>query len=276
MKKSTRKLKAKETLEICEKGYYSTENEQEIIISEQLEKMVSTTLLVSTDDLDKLSKKEIAAKHTSTVIEITGEQSIEAIHRLAKEGNRLLCLNFASAKNPGGGFLNGALAQEESLAISSALYASQLKAFAFYETHRAMKSCMYSDTMIFSPDVPVFRNKKGELLDQPSSCSMITSAAVNAGVVKRKEPNRIDEISILMDKRIDKMFALAHHHKMDTLVLGAWGCGVFQNDPEQIAQLFNKHIHGKYKNAFHKIVFAIYSRNEKFIHAFTKEITVNS
>jgi uncharacterized protein (TIGR02452 family) len=41
------------------------------------------------------------------------------------------------------------------------------------------------------------------------------------------------------------------------LVLGAWGCGVFKNDPEQIAELFRSALAGRFRGAFTHVVFAV-------------------
>ena len=56
-------------------------------------------------------------------------------------------------------------AQEESIARSSGIHNCQVKNIAFYENHRAMKSCVYTDSMIYSPKVPVFRKDNGELIE---------------------------------------------------------------------------------------------------------------
>lgn len=229
--------------------------------------MKKNVVYYSSESLDDLLGT-IAIPHTyDTEIIITDEDSVSCIHRLAKTEDKLMCLNFASAKNPGGGFLGGAVAQEESLALSSSLYVGQLLAESFYQRHRNMKSCVYTDGMIFSPDVLVFRNNQGELVPY-SKCSMITAAAVNTGVVKQREPDIAEHVPQWMLQRMDKLFALCIDKGLDTLILGAWGCGVFQNEPKVIAQLFHTLLEGKYKGSFKKIVFAIYSKNQKFIEPF--------
>ncbi len=268
MKKSTRKIKAAETLQIIKGGVYTC-CDKDINIRDKLNYALGHTKYYGSKELEKLSKTIELKLEWETQIEITNEDSISCILRLAEEGEAdIMCLNFASAKNPGGGFLNGALAQEESLAVSSALYGCQLKAYEFYETHRNMKSCVYTDSMIYSPKVPVFRGRKGELLGNTVEVNFVTSAAVNTGVVRRKEPNLTNDISGLMEQRIDKLLSLCIVEAQQVLILGAWGCGVFQNDPEEIAQLFNNKLKGKFKGQFKRIVFAIYSRNEKFMEAF--------
>ncbi|MCH2194635.1 TIGR02452 family protein [Kordia sp.] len=269
MKKSTRKLKAIETLDIQKNGRYMFQNTV-VHIKDSHAYSVENAAYYTSEALDEMLTTVQLENAYNTSYEVTNETSLSAILRLKEEKN-VMCLNFASAKNPGGGFLNGALAQEESLAVASSLYESQMANFEFYERHRNMKSCIYTDSMIYSPKVPFFRDNKGELIENPVLCSVITSAAVNYGVVKRKEAGKAKKVAELMRTRIEKMLALALIEKNDTLILGAWGCGVFQNDLELIAQLFKEVLETTFKNQFKKVVFAIYSRNEKFINAFQKQ-----
>lgn len=272
MQKTLRKITAKETLEITEQGFYINTKQQKVDISEIQQLAVSKTKFYDTNELDTLLENLKPESIYETSFEVVEETTVNSIIRLTSLGfEDPMCLNFASAKNPGGGFFNGAQAQEESIARSSGLYPCQLSAIEFYETHRAMKSCIYTDGMIYSPKVPVIRKDSGELFDAPILSSVITATAVNTGVVKRFEEDKIDDIPKIMKIRIDKLLALSAMHKHKTLILGAWGCGVFQNDPVTIAQLFSELLHGKYKGVFDKVVFAIYSKNKKFIEAFQNE-----
>src|SRR6185436_15287898 len=156
-----------------------------------------------------------------------------------RRGAAPAALNFASAKHPGGGFLTGALAQEESLARSSGLYA-----------------CLVSYA-IYSPDVPVFRDDTGHLLPQPYSCSFITAPAVNAKVVLDRDRARRPEVRAAMYERVERVLGIAAAHGHPALVLGAWGCGVFGNDPQQIAELFAAALHGPFRGVFATVVFAV-------------------
>lgn len=261
---------AKDTLEILAKKSYVNPDREKVELDQEIEICKKGTVLFSSEELAVFAENVVSKNGFKTQIEVWNCSSLKAILQLAEEENqeRLMCLNFASAKNPGGGFISGAEAQEESLARTSALYISQLEAENFYKTHRGMKSCFYTDHMIYSPCVPVFRKDKGELLEKPVLCNFITSAAVNAGVVKRQEPERTDEILNAMDVRMDKMFALALEKGNETLILGAWGCGVFRNNPKEIAGLFKKHLQGKYKNKFKRTVFAILTKNEELVTLF--------
>lgn len=266
----TNKGMAKDTLDILAKKYYINEHNEKISIENEMEICTKETILFSSKELSEMTEKELPETNFETQFEVWKCSSLKAILQLTEEENqeKLMCLNFASAKNPGGGFINGAEAQEESLARTSGLHDSLLQGWEYYDTHRAMESCFYTDMMIYSPRVPVFRKDKGELLPKPVLCNFITSPAVNAGVVKRQEPEREGEIFGAMDIRTDKMLALALSQGNETLILGAWGCGVFRNDPKEIAELFKKYLHGKYKNKFKRVVFAILSKKEEMIQPF--------
>jgi uncharacterized protein (TIGR02452 family) len=93
---------------------------------------------------------------------------------------------------------------------------------------------------------------------------------VNAGVVEENERSNIDQIIPVMRVRIAKLLALCRHFNHDTLVLGAWGCGVFRNNPEDIAALFHEALHGEFAGQFRKIVFAVKTNKESIIKPFRK------
>ncbi|MFN8419489.1 MAG: TIGR02452 family protein [Anaerolineae bacterium] len=140
-------------------------------------------------------------------------------------------LNFASAKHPGGGFLGGAKAQEESLARSSGLYPSLLKCPAYYQHNRRRSNALYSDWMIYSPACPIWRRDDGSWLEMPYTVDFITSPAPNAGAVRVNSPADIPQIAPTLVDRSAKVLALAARWRCEALILGAWGCGVFRSDP---------------------------------------------
>ena len=95
-------------------------------------------------------------------------------------------LNFASAKKPGGGFMNGAQAQEESIARASTLYPSLIsnEGRKFYAHYRAdPDNALYTHAMVYSPAVVLFRDDMGNW-KKPIDVDVLTSAAVNAGEVR--------------------------------------------------------------------------------------------
>lgn len=262
---------AEDTLQLIEQGFYVNNANQKIEIKPVLQKAIDDTRLYTPAELADLQEAFNSSEGFETSYEVTNETTLDAARRLSAAGSaNVMCLNFASAKNPGGGFLGGAVAQEECIARASGLYPCLLKAPDYYSYHRKLGTCLYSDHMIYSPDVPVMKDEAGNLLDEMVCISIITSPAVNAGVIMSNERSKIDQIIPVMRIRIEKLLALCAHHGHDTLVLGAWGCGVFRNNPEVIAALFQETLQGKFKGQFRKVVFAVKTNKESIIAPFSK------
>jgi uncharacterized protein (TIGR02452 family) len=217
---------------------------------------------------------ELAEGSEPARIEVCNETTLAAVARLAnEEQGGSAVLNFASAKNPGGGFLSGSQAQEESLARSSALHPSQMRCFEFYETHREMDSCLYSDAMIISPECPIFRDDEGELLPQFHTATFITSAAPNAGAVEKNAPHELAQLPTVLEQRAEYVLAVAAALGYPRIVLGAWGCGVFRNDPKAVAATFAALLRGPWRRRFREVVFAVIdSRNGETFAAFEREL----
>jgi len=167
-------------------------------------------------------------------------------------------LNFASARKPGGGYLSGAQAQEEALCRSSALYRTLLTARAeYYDHHRHDPSPFYSDRVIHSPTVPVFRDDRGTLLDTPYTVRFLTVAAPNAGVILRDRPDEVARIPDTFTSRAERVLETAASQHYSRLVLGAWGCGVFRNDPAMVAEAFRSLLAGRFAGRFEHVSFAV-------------------
>ena len=188
-------------------------------------------------------------------VEVTAESTLAATRRL---GGDLACLVFASARNAGGGFLNGAQAQEESVARGSALYPCLRAAGDFYAHHRASDDLLYSDRVIYAPDVPVFRDDRGELLPAPYPVSFLVSAAPNLGAILRGQPESAAAVPEVLARRAARVLQVAAAHGHRRLVLGAWGCGVFANDPGTVALAFREALRGN--EFFDEVVFAVLDR----------------
>lgn len=139
-----------------------------------------------------------------------------------------------------------------------------------YARNAALRDALYLDDAIYSPGVPVFRDDDGTLLAEPYLCAFITAPAVNAGVVLERDRSRRAEVRATMARRIDRVLSIAMIHGHTALVLGAWGCGVFRNDPEQIAELFAAALAGPFQGVFAEVVFAVLdsSPEHRFIRPF--------
>ena len=256
-----------ETVAILEAGYYVTATGVRVDIGAAVARAVVGT--VTYGPTEQLPQQPPQAG--AMVVEVRNTTTLEGVRLLQAQGGDPAALNFASATRTGGGFLNGALAQEESLFRSSGLWAC-LAGHPMYAFHRAQRNPFYSHYVIYSPDVPVFRDDRGGLLETPYACSILTSPAVRASGVLGSMPKRLDQIGPVMFERILKVLAVAQRHGHRSLVLGAWGCGAFGNDGDQIAGLFRRALETEYQGAFDHVLFAItdWSEDEKYIGPFRR------
>ncbi len=270
MNRSDRKTLAEKTLSILSNGSYTSLSGNRVDISAQQEFAVANTKLYTTEESNELlNSYEPDNTNRVTSYRVINQTTLEGVFELLKEGHeKVMCLNFASAKNPGGGFLGGSQAQEESLARSTGLYPCQLEASEYYRFNKSVGNTFYSDYMIFSPSVPILRNDSGELLDSLSTCSILTAPAVNRGALPKRGIKLEADIKEVMIRRIRKVLAIALENNQTALVLGAWGCGVFQNKPKDIASYFKLVLDTEFKNQFDIIVFSIYSKGDSFILPF--------
>jgi uncharacterized protein (TIGR02452 family) len=260
VKKSTKQI-ATETLQIIQDGYYHIENNK-IDISDSITKSRAGTFTIAPSGWEEILSKETEVKF-ETVIEFKNCSTIEAIAEESKE-MKIAALNFASAKNPGGGFMGGASAQEESLARSSSLYGSLIKDTTMYEYNKGNATFLYSDYVIYSPEVVFWYKDNGDSFDTPLICDIITSPAPNKGaMIQHNRVEEMEQIESVFKERMIKVIGLAAHQKVESLILGAWGCGVFRNETDVVARLFKEVISEKYPNSFKRIVFAIFDQSVK-------------
>lgn len=254
---------ARHTVEITDTGRYESETGRTVSIAQPLAAALAGTTLHGPEPLAVTPDRDRV-----TSVEVTGESSLDAARRLVGEAGqagasgKVAVLTFASARNPGGGFLNGAQAQEEALCRSSALYATLLRAPDFYAHHRGDRDVFYTDRVIHSPGVPVFRDDRGRLLDVPYLAGFLTSPAPNAGVIRTRTPEQAHRIGPVLDARAGRVLEAAALHGYRRLVLGAWGCGVFRNDPGRVAAAFRDHLtgEGRFAGHFDEVVFAVLDR----------------
>lgn len=247
-------------LEATRAGYYTTRTGETVTWREAVEKARAARISIRPDAI--LPENE-ANTLTKTTVQVSNESTLQAARRLVERGLHPLALNFANGVHPGGGFLEGSRAQEEVLCRSSALY-STLAGDAMYEAHRRRPKPDSTDWAIYSPDVPVFRQDDGTELSKPWPLSILTCAAPYAPAMG--QPNAGD----LLQKRIHRILAIAQAYGHSTLVLGAWGCGAFRNDPNRTARDFLEALENEYCGAFSEVIFAIVdgSPERKFLGPF--------
>lgn len=265
---------ARKTEEIVAAGHYRTPDGREVSIAAAVEAARTGTRLHGPDPVDIPN-----AVPVKTLIEVTGESSLEAAYRLPRlDVAPVAVLNFSSARNPGGGYLNGAQAQEEALCRASALYTCVREARGFYDHHRAHRDPFYTDRVIHSPAVPVFRDDRGHLLNAPYQAGFLTSAAPNASVVLRTAPERAPELPRALATRAERVLETAVAYGYRRLVLGAWDCGVFGNDPSHVAGAFRESlVEGRFDGYFAHVVFGVLDRTRGAVarSAFEREFNAS-
>ncbi|PSB54235.1 TIGR02452 family protein [Chamaesiphon polymorphus] len=254
---------AQETLNILKAGKYTNSAGKTVEFLAAQQMAVKKTVLYTPQQSSALLEQPPAGtSERQPTIEVTSETTQVAAQRLVRsEGcNDLVLLSFASARNPGGGFINGAKAQEEDLARCSGIYPCLLTQPAYYDANRQGESLLYTDNVIYSPNVPWIRVRNRELIDDVFLASVITAPAPNAGQALRRDPNCGDEIEITLRRRAGIVLAIARDNGHLSLLLGAWGCGVFSNDPNLVADAFGQWLtDSRFVGCFDRVVFAIYT-----------------
>ena len=218
----------------------------------------------------------IAERHAVPAdLVITPERTMGAARKYQGLGKRVCALNFASSVTPGGGVVNGAGAQEESLCRISTLYAAisdRATAGPFYDKHRQMirsgeMNRKNRDDCIFTPGVVVIREDTFDCdmlpRDEWYEVDVITCAAPDlrfdtGGSMYRPEEA---ELTAVFEKRWRRILSVAADHQADILILGAFGCGAFYNPPEVAMQAFNN-VFDEFSHCFETVEFAVFAQNE--------------
>jgi uncharacterized protein (TIGR02452 family) len=194
--------------------------------------------------IKKLTKNNTIKYSKDLKVEVLALDTVSALELFPSD---TCVLNMASFKRPGGGVRSGSMAQEEEL-------------FRCSNLHHISKDLypLKDDEYLYSKDVIFIKNKYYQDIE-PIKCDVITIAApnLNIGGNYNKEFAETSEYETLIK---NKMRAMLNTEK-STLILGAWGCGVFKNNPLQIAELFNEVIAEKNTNVKHIIFAVINDRN---------------
>lgn len=248
---------ARETIKITQDGFYRINGQQVSFPEADYE----TVQVISPQAGEELLGREISEcfLETNCEFEVVNADSFQAARKL----HNPLVMNFANAHVPGGGFLMGATAQEEALCRCSTLYASihSKDAAEMYHYNNTNIHPVESDYMLLSPKVLVFRNEKCELLSEPFGVGVVTVPAPNRHGAAIFASGKLIRETFL--RRIRIMLRVAAQNDFDTLVLGAWGCGAFGNNPKDVACYFRQVlVEETYSKCFQKVCFAIYGKED--------------
>ena len=233
-----RRINCEVMKDTCEQCKYDSELAAAVALSRQKQFVV-----VQEDNIDLT-----AAEVSNTRYIVSGKRSFEAARYYV--GKKVAVLNFANSHSVGGAPFSAG-AQEESLCRCSTLYPClQALESEFYEKHRRQFETreidfMGNDDLIYTPDVVVF---KTDVLANPICPQMmaqrdwykvnvITSAAPELHKTGGRRPS---DYEARITSRIRKILDVAAKERNEVLILGAWGCGAFQNPTDVVADVFYK------------------------------------
>lgn len=224
---------------------------------------ILTTKIYDTDDFKNIEFEEDMKRINTEII----VEDIDSVGAVMKYGNpSSAVLNFSSYKNPGGMFINGSKAQEECLCHESFLY-NVLKEFQleFYDWNSRHKNkALYLNRGLFSKGVWFFRG------DSHVECGVITCAAPNKSAAQKYQNVTDEENTEVLRSRIKFVLDMAKDNDVDNLILGAYGCGVFGQNPTEVAEIFKECLDTTHKNCFSKVIFAIPKGRDNNLQAFEK------
>lgn len=208
--------------------------------------------------------------HHNTEIIVEDLDSVSAVMKYCTGrediNNRTAVLNFSSYKNPGGMFINGSKAQEECLCHESFLY-NVLKEFQseFYDWNNQHKNkALYLNRGMYTYNVLFFKGNDKKF------CDVITCAAPNKSAAQKYQNVSDKENERVLRSRIRYVLDIAADNRVKTLILGAYGCGVFGQNPVEVAAIFKEYLYGYFNGMFEKVVFAVPKGKNNNLEAFKK------
>ena len=248
----------RETMKAAEDGcYFVDENEVKLPVSfEQIKevKLYTPAQVSQLSDQDMPGNKPIQ-------ITLRNQDTLEAafeLHQHRKENEKpVLILNFANPHRPGGGIRSRPGTQEEHLCVKTTVLCSleTEEAWHFYQTNLDCGTQAQTDTILFSPNTMVIRNPDLSLREDPFPVAVMT---VSAPIASRMEESELPNLGNILARRIHGMLRAAAAEGYTHLVLGAWGCGNFGNDPELVARLFCDNLMG----SFEEVAMAVFDNSE--------------
>jgi uncharacterized protein (TIGR02452 family) len=258
---------------VRQKGYVVNDRECKLEIDNKMKTIIY-------DQRSKLRRGEklsfTKAPYPVTRVDVIREDCLVVYERLVKNGNNPLLLNMANATTPGGGYRKGDGAQEENIFRRSDYFRSLDVGLDQWLSQRSERfhcssNCqldplsdhndmypMHEFGAIYTSGLTVFRQSEDDgypFMTKP--IGGVCSLAMAAYRDPKLDGNMLaPKFAVGTRKKIENIFAIAFHHKHDSIVLSAFGCGAFKNPPGHVAQLFSSVIE-QYAGFFKLITFAI-------------------
>ncbi|MBR3149542.1 MAG: TIGR02452 family protein [Eubacterium sp.] len=228
---------------------------QDLIQSTQL--MVDSTLVY----FENYSTINKTLKRRRTIVKVTPNTTFKCASEYVDRYKRVAVLNFANPYHPGGGVEQGNMAQEECLCRSSNLYAALTCKYIltnYYDRNSRNRTPFGTDSVIYSKGVTVFKSDDAvpQKLDKTFKVDVITCAAPYYN--STYGPYNPNQYKPAFYSRIKNILEVAISNDVDVLILGAFGCGAFNNSPEVVASVFGRLLFTEgYSHYFRRVVFAI-------------------
>ena len=248
----------RETMKAAEDGCYFVE-EREVKLPFSFEQIKEVTLYTP-EQISQLSEQDLS-ETKSVRVTFRNQDTLEAafeLHQRRKENEKpVLVLNFANPHRPGGGIRSKPGTQEEHLCVKTTVLCSleTEEAWPFYQTNLDCGTQAQTDTILISPNTMVIRNPDLSLREDPFPIAVMTVAAP---IASRMEQEELPNLEKILRSRIRGMLRTATAEGYTQLVLGAWGCGNFGNDPELVARLFHDNLTGN----FEEVTMAVFDNSE--------------
>lgn len=213
-----------DTEDLCNKGHFSTTLDNK---KHYIPEIIARPSLTN-------------GKKAGNVI-VLNDGCIAVAKELSEQGKTCM-LNMASHTRPGGGVRKGAMSQEEELARrSNLIFGLNPKDYPLGD-----------DQFIYTHNVTFFKGDSYEVT-APFHVDIITIPALN---IREGTPNDYEAVTM---RKIEAMLLHPYKNKCENLVLSAFGCGVFANNPHTVATLFKLVLDAGWKDLYENIVFAIYN-----------------
>ena len=227
--------------------------------SSEIKKAIEKTVIY--DKTPSCPKDEDSGVNIS-IVKSTHQDIIKSsIIREEIDSGKIVCVhNFASYKSAGGLFLVGSTAQEESLCHNSALY-NVLRKFEdkyYHKNRNELNRGLYRNIALYSPGIPFWSNNVDVNIARNESIlvDVLTCASPNASIMQRFRLFNQNENFIALKSRIEFIWKILGNRKVDTFITGAFGCGVFKQDPVLVADIMMSII-DKNRTYPSRVIFAI-------------------
>lgn len=213
--------------------------------------------------------------YSNTRLRILGQDVREQIFNPEYMNKRIGIMNFANAFTPGGGFLLGANAQEEAICRSSYLYPELLKIPEFYDISTLeSKHGLATSMLIDSKNVKFIANHHDKYVpvNKQKSVQVITVAAPDCNYMNMTHKSNQKKVHKELKTRMTMTLRQMKKNQDDVVILGAFGCGIFKNNPETVASIWKELLSSpEFKNSFEIIIMAMYNKDcnyQTFRHVF--------